>query len=975
MATKLKTLLNMKKSYKFLIGLSIGACLLVASFFVKAKEPKGPASPETDPKVLLNVRQISIVGPRSGEAYFNATGDKIIFQSERVPGNPFYQIFEMDLKSGESRLLSTGRGKTTCAWYHPTQNKALFSSTHNDPQIKKKIQDEYKERANPVQGKYSWSFDEYFDIFEIDLKSKRLRPLTKEKGYDAEASYSPDGKHILFASNRSGYLEKMSEEEQKIFEKDPSSQMEIYVMNSDGSNVKRLTQHLGYDGGPFYSADGKKITWRRFNKLGSFAEIWVMNADGTDQKQVTKWQSMSWAPYFHPSGDYIIFTSNKLGYQNFELFIVDTEGKKEPVRVSYQEGFDGLPVFSPDGNRLIWSHRNNSGESQLLLAEWDDVLARKLLGLETRLPSSSMTQIPTTHWDLKRIIYHVADPKLKGRMTGSLEEQKLSVEIANWFESVGLKPYFTSGYLQPFEFVAKVEPGQNNQLVLKLEKERVLKFGQDYSPYGFSGRGAFDFSKVSFAGYGLVIPPSEKYAGYNSYQDLDVKGKWVLVFRDIPQDIPNDKRIYFNQFSRLHHKALVAKQKGALGLLVAKGPLSPSRKELGDLRLDGAGADAAIPIISVSDQVAAQIVSQSKIDLSTWQKVLDKGELRSVSELAGVEVSARVDLVEQKSKGVNVIALLPQKGAQSTVVIGAHGDHLGLGQAGNSLATGNLIGQPHLGADDNASGMAVVMALARELSHYQAKGGRLPFHVAFAIWSGEEIGLLGSRDFLKKKQPFPIRAYLNFDMVGRLRDHLIVQGVASAKGWKAWLEPYMVTAPFRIQFQDDPYVPTDAMAFYLKEIPILSFFTGAHAEYHTPLDAPETVNYQGLELIKNFSKDLIIKLGDTLSKNPKAISYQKVENSGQMNNRRFRVFLGTIPDYAQEKIKGVRISGTSKDSPAEKAGLKPGDVITAVDQIKIDNLYDYVYVLQALKPNEPIKINFMRQGKSGEVEVTPQLRE
>jgi S1-C subfamily serine protease len=165
------------------------------------------------------------------------------------------------------------------------------------------------------------------------------------------------------------------------------------------------------------------------------------------------------------------------------------------------------------------------------------------------------------------------------------------------------------------------------------------------------------------------------------------------------------------------------------------------------------------------------------------------------------------------------------------------------------------------------------------------------------------------------------------------------------------------------------------MAFYLKEIPILSFFTGAHAEYHTPLDKPETIHYQGIELVKNFSKNLIIRLGATLAKNPKAISYQKIEGSGQMNNRRFRVFLGTIPDYVQEKIKGVRISGTSKDSPAEKAGLKPGDIITAVDQVQIDNLYDYVYVLQALKPNQPIKINFVRQGKLGEVIVTPQLRE
>jgi dipeptidyl aminopeptidase/acylaminoacyl peptidase len=889
----------------------------------------------------------------------------------------------MNLKTGETHLLSTGKGKTTCAWYHPNQKKALFSSTHQDPQFKAKVEAEYKERANPVQGKYSWSFDEYFDIFEVDLNTKKLKALTKEKGYDAEASYSPDGKWILFASNRSGYQEKLSEEEQKLFEKDPSSQMELYLMKADGTGLKRLTHHLGYDGGPFFSADGKKITWRRFNKMGTFAEIWVMNADGSDARQLTNWQAMSWAPYFHPSGDYLIFTSNKLGYQNFELFIVDTLGKNQPVRVSFQDGFDGLPVFSPDGNSLIWSHRNNSGESQLLWAQWDDLKARELLGLETKFPEGKLAKSELSESDLKRMVYHIAGPQFKGRMTGSQEEQTLSVQVANWFEAVGLTPYFRTGFLQPFEFVSKVELGKSNELILKSgsteaqKYTRALKVGQDFLPYGFSARGQFNFSKVSFAGYGLVVPPSDKQAGYDSYQDIDVKGKWVLVFRDIPQDIPNDRRIYFNQFSRLHHKALVAKQKGAIGLLVAKGPHSPSKKELGDLRLDGAGAEATLPLISISDEFANQIVADSKVNLGEWQKLLDKGEMRAASELASVEVSAVVDLVDQKSKGTNVVAMLPQKGAKKTLVIGAHGDHLGTGQAGSSLASGSLVGQPHWGADDNASGMALVMALAKELADYKAKGVNLPFNVAFAIWSGEEIGLLGSHDFLKKNHPAPIMAYFNFDMVGRLRDNLVIQGVASAKEWKSWLEPYLVTAPFSIQLQDDPYVPTDGMAFYLKNIPILSFFTGAHAEYHTPLDTPNTLNYKGIHQIKTLSRDMLIKLAQSSEKKPKTtlLTYQKVEGASQNPNRRFRVFLGTIPDYVQEKVKGVKISGTSKDSPAEKAGLKAGDVIISVDQVSIDNLYDYVYVLQALKPKQPVQLKFVRQGKSYEVSVTPQLRE
>jgi len=160
--------------------------------------------------------------------------------------------------------------------------------------------------------------------------------------------------------------------------------MDIFIMNADGSNVKRLTDIKGYDGGPFFSADGKKITWRRFAPNGQSAEIMTMNIDGSEQKQVTHLKAMSWAPYFHPSGDYLIFTTNKLGFSNFELYIVDTDGKRDPVRVSYIPDFDGLPVFSPDGKQLSWTHRNEKGESQIYISDWNDKKARELLGLPVK---------------------------------------------------------------------------------------------------------------------------------------------------------------------------------------------------------------------------------------------------------------------------------------------------------------------------------------------------------------------------------------------------------------------------------------------------------------------------------------------------------------------------------------------------------------------------------------------------------------
>ncbi len=942
---------------------------------------KSAAVTNEDPGFIYEQKQISIVGPRSGEAYFSPDGSKIIFQSERYDGNPFYQIYQMDLASGKTELLSTGKGKTTCSWFHPSMKKALFSSSHTDPKWKSTLQTELDARKNPVQGRYSWSFDPYFDVYEVDLKTKKLKALTHQMGYDAEGSYSPDGKKILFASNRTGYLEKLEGDDLKLFEKDPSSQMELYSMDADGKNVKRLTHALGYDGGPFYNFDGSKITWRRFNRLGTSAEIWVMDADGKNQKQITQLNSMSWAPFFHPSGDYIVFTTNKLGYQNFELYIVDTEGKNQPIRVSFLEDFDGLPVFSPDGSKIVWSHKDSKGESQLLMAQWDDLKARKALGLNQALPRPDMLSLNPSELDAKKIVYYFADKSFQGRLVGSKEEAKMSEELAQWFQALGLNPYFKNGYQQSFSFTSEVKVGDKSEFSIfrksqTVESHELGNLNKDFKPFPYSAKGPFDRAKIAFAGYGLVIPASETQTSYNSYQDLDVKNKWVIVLNDIPSDISNSKRIYFNQFSRLHHKALVAKQQGALGLLVvSEKPLSKQGQSK-DLKFDGASATASLPLISVSSELAQKLLSPSKINLLEWKKVLDQGDLRGASELAEYELKIAVELIEKSSTGYNTIATLKMPNAKSTLLIGAHGDHLGLGQTGTSLSRGDLADAVHYGADDNASGMAVVLMLAKHFKTLKDQGLKLPFNLAFAIWSGEEVGLLGSSAFVKSNTQ-PLFAYINYDMVGRLRDSLTIQGLASAHEWKSYLEPLVVSADIRLQFQDDPYLPTDSMSFYLSQIPAISFFTGAHLEYHTPLDQAHTLNFNGIQKIADFSVKAVKQLADKNNK-PIKLSYNKVEGAGKTSGssgRKFRVFLGTIPDYVQEKVKGVKISGTSKNSPAEKAGLKAGDVITQIDTVLIENLYDYVYVLQGLKPNVPVKMSVLRGTSSVNLNVTPLLRE
>src|SRR5712664_4275534 len=210
------------------------------------------------------------------------------------------------------------------------------------------------------------------DNYAYSEKTGAMKRLTTARGYDAEGSYSPDGQWIVFTSMRDAYNRPLDDKEKKKLAEDPSYFAEIYIMRADGSSQTRLTTVAGYDGGPFFTQNGKRIVWRRFDESGLIADVWTMNPDGSDQKQITDFGSMSWAPYMHPSGEYIIFSSNKLGFENFELFIVDAAGTKEPVRVTYSDGFDGLPVPSPDGKMLAWtSSRAGGSAGQLFLAQWN----------------------------------------------------------------------------------------------------------------------------------------------------------------------------------------------------------------------------------------------------------------------------------------------------------------------------------------------------------------------------------------------------------------------------------------------------------------------------------------------------------------------------------------------------------------------------------------------------------------------------
>lgn len=354
------------------------ACLAVAQLGAAALQQAAPALQERD--FLSRTRRITVEGRRSGEGYFSPDGTRMVFQSERDPSNPWYEIFTLDMTNGDIKRISSGVGKTTCSYFRPNSDEILYSSTHLDPKSKQYQEEELAFRASGKQRRYSWDYDPEMDIFALSEKTGALKRLTTARGYDAEAAYSPDGQWIIFTSMRSAYSRALNPTETKALETDPSLFADIYIMRADGTGQKQLTTEWGYDGGPFFTADGQRIVWRHFDDTGLLAELWTMNLDGRDQRQVTTFGAMSWSPFQHPSGDYFIFSSNKLGFENFELFIVDTAGTKEPVRVTYTDGFDSLPVFTPDGKQLSWtSTRSGGSEGQIFLAQWNHEKALEAL--------------------------------------------------------------------------------------------------------------------------------------------------------------------------------------------------------------------------------------------------------------------------------------------------------------------------------------------------------------------------------------------------------------------------------------------------------------------------------------------------------------------------------------------------------------------------------------------------------------------
>jgi TolB protein len=309
---------------------------------------------------LTNIRQVTSGLARAGEGYFSPDGRSIIFQAvphippsifhHPLPDEEGYQIFLGPLEEDSpARMVSTGKGRCTCPFFHPSGKSILFASTHLSPST---AAEPPKGPAYSRTARYRWEFPETMDIFTADLEGKGLKRLTDSHGYDAEASYSPDGSQIVFTSFRDG-------------------DGEIYIMDSTGKNPRRITHAKGYDGGPFFSPDGRRIIYRSDRKGNDLLQVYVNNIEGTAERALTQNDFVNWGPYWHPDGIHIIYATSKHGHSNYELYLMNVDTGAEQ-RITYHDGFDGLPVFSPDGKHLMWtsSGRTADRKSQLFIADF-----------------------------------------------------------------------------------------------------------------------------------------------------------------------------------------------------------------------------------------------------------------------------------------------------------------------------------------------------------------------------------------------------------------------------------------------------------------------------------------------------------------------------------------------------------------------------------------------------------------------------
>jgi hypothetical protein len=566
----------------------------------------------------------------------------------------------------------------------------------------------------------------------------------------------------------------------------------------------------------------------------------------------------------------------------------------------------------------------------------------------------------------------LAAPDMEGRGAGTKGIDRAEHYIEQQFRALGLEPAGNHSFEQPFRVTtgAKLK-GKNDLIVRAGSVEKKLRLGEDYVPLSFSSVGSVS-GPVVFAGYGAT---ADEF-GYDDYAHLDVKDKIVVVLRYEPAKFEEKSgQQGLTQHSHLITKAINARNHGARAVILVNGKLGPNEEDL--LLKFGSLAgprDVGIPMVQVKNAVVESWFKEAGKSLADSQKEID-GDLkpRSFALPDSLRAAMDVDIETLHATVNNVLAYLPGK-TNEYIIIGAHYDHLGHGNA-SSLAPSE-IGKIHPGADDNASGTAGVLELARIFALTQ-RGGRMRRGILFMSFAGEELGLLGSADWVRE----PTRplgdavAMINMDMIGRIRDGKVyVGGVGTGTTFKPLVEKVAAKYDLKLAYSAGGYSASDHTSFVTKSIPSLFFFSGLHSDYHKPTDTWEKIDANSAAHLL----DLIADVATDLASAPERPQFVKVEEprtsmAGEGEVRSYGPYFGSIPDFGEIE-NGVKFADVRPGSPAAKAGLKAGDVLVQFGDKPVKNLYDFTDALRRSKVGDVVEVKVLRDGQPVTARVTLEQR-
>jgi aminopeptidase YwaD len=553
--------------------------------------------------------------------------------------------------------------------------------------------------------------------------------------------------------------------------------------------------------------------------------------------------------------------------------------------------------------------------------------------------------------ELTSITQRLSSEEFAGRGTGTGGDSLAAIFIRDEFVKAGLVPFNGTG-MQSFSVNTKVETGERNMLVINGRKYLPQT---DFAPLALTSNSALD-APVAFCGYGFMSQADS--LKWNDFQGIDIRGKWVLMLRGYPESNPSAKP--YAEISSDRIKVLNARENGAAGVLLVSGEKwdqadnleKPSRNE----------GSAGIPVLQIRRSVADSILKPSGISLAKTEERADAMTVTG-SFITGSVAEAEAEVVAMKAATANVLMKIDAKQPSSEyVIVGAHYDHLGTGGPGSGSRNPDTVAV-HYGADDNASGVALMIELAERLAAVKEGPAR---NILFVAFSGEEMGLLGSKYFVENMgiDPAAVNLMVNLDMVGRLKEGngLQVGGVGTASGLRDKVASFNDSTLLSLSFTDEGYGPSDHSSFYAKDIPVLVFTTGAHLDYHTPADTWDKLNYEGMVRIG----DLLYDIVSSAAGEPERLAFTEAGPKGpaQSMSRRRGVTLGIMPDFAGNVKNGLRADFVTPGKPAALGGMVKGDIIVTMDEKPVNNIEDYMFRLSQLKPGQTVTVEVIREGKS-----------